>query len=98
MHSPKILLLLLLLTGCSTPLPGLRIADGALFNDTGRDLHAVKVWGEMWTHGQFVWIEPCRVGDWPAGESLPMHYRFDAVDSLILKGRCREGRLEVQWP
>ena len=94
----NLLLLLLVLTGCSTPVPGMRIEEGVLINRTGLDLHAVTLWGEMWTHGQWVWIEPCTIGDWPSGESLHMHYRIEAVDSLIIKGRCREGSLEAQWP
>ncbi len=102
----KILLALSLvaLVGCVHRGPwihGVRMnADGSILNDTGRDLHQVKLEGEIWTAGRRFDLWPGKRFDWPNGVTLPMPwpYRISSVDRLNLYGRCDEGTLYTVFP
>jgi hypothetical protein len=90
-----------MVSGCANRITGLTMdADGALVNRSGQALHDVRLWGKMYSHGNFFWLDTCHVGDFDAGESRHgvLRYRFDAIDSLQIEGRAREGRFSFQWP
>jgi hypothetical protein len=93
---------------------GVRIKeDGSIINETGRDLHQVKLWGDMWTHGEHIELLPgttFRLGHWTIQKGprfdwsddvtipLPWAWRIESVDRLDLYGTCKEGTFCTVFP
>jgi hypothetical protein len=73
-------------------------SDGALVNGSGTNLHRVTMEGEMWTHGGRIDLWPQKLGDWPDGDTLTMHWRMESVDRIDIYGRCKEGKFYAVFP
>ena len=69
-----------------------------LVNETGRDLHNVKVGAWIYTGGKMIPAPNKRVGDWPNGGEFPGQYRFAyGLQKLDVDGTCDEGKFRSIW-
>ena len=103
---PLLLLALVIHTGCaSRPDVGrvrIEVFDNLrqfkLVNETGKDLHNVKVGAWIYSGGELIPAPNHKVGDWPNGEALEGRYKFTyGLQKIELDGSCTEGKFKALW-
>jgi hypothetical protein len=79
--------------------PGLKIVNGSITNNTGKDLHSVKIVGRFWMGNDALFIQPAYKRElWPAGSRITMHYKWSSIDSMRLTLYSKEGKWLIRWP
>jgi hypothetical protein len=79
--------------------PGLKIVGGKITNNTGQDLHDIKITGRIWAHNRSFWIQPAYKAEvWDAGRNWVMNYRWNEIQGVRLTVYSREGTWKIHWP